>query len=350
MTEKIMRNMTQNLDRVFMVTLLVASLVFELLPAAARAQGGAEASLAQNSVSRPQKVVKSVYPQINTLEGDAQVLQKGQVLTGKLDGKVLREQVLVRTQKGRVRIDLADDEFVIVAENSEFLIPSIDWESGAVEEFELLKGSVGIELKKPRQMRSSVYRDKLGEGRYLFDFTPGIPQFGVTVLAGSLDFRGLESEQRSLVARGERQVFIGEITDGAIQYDVLLEGRKVARGKLTTKQVIPDATLASFNKGFDLDAKKTAKAKAAIAAVKKAKRVKEAGGPGLCKKPRGMFNDCSYTCLNNPKGQKVCAVDRPGVSCVRHRCLANGEWGDEFVYAPHLSICDKSVFVRPCDY
>jgi hypothetical protein len=52
------------------------------------------------------------------------------------------------------------------------------------------------------------------------------------------------------------------------------------------------------------------------------------GGDAVCENPKGQFNQCSWTCEGNPKGQKTCRTDLPGVSCVRRLCGAGGQWGD----------------------
>ena len=51
-------------------------------------------------------------------------------------------------------------------------------------------------------------------------------------------------------------------------------------------------------------------------------------GDAVCENPAGQFNQCSWTCEGNPKGQKTCRTDLPGVSCVRRLCGAGGQWGD----------------------
>ncbi|MBX3019789.1 MAG: hypothetical protein KF767_18020 [Bdellovibrionaceae bacterium] len=293
------------------------------------------------------KVGKVEYPTLRQIEGQATIRQKGEVLKGRLPGQLLREQVLIETEKGRVRVDLSADEFLIVSENSSLLLPGIDWDTGAVEELELIKGSFGVELKRARQVRSGLYRDRVEAGRYIFDFNPGLPQFGATVLSGKLAFRGLETEEYGDLGPGERQSFMGELAEGQIQFDVLLEGRKVARGKLTSKQSFGPKDLAGLQKAFEFGAKKKVGAGAAGGGGKTTSPILKGS---VCRDPAGRFNDCAYTCLNNPKGAKSCELDRAGVSCVRRRCLASGVWGDPFTFAKHLAVCDAKVVVKPCDY
>jgi hypothetical protein len=48
----------------------------------------------------------------------------------------------------------------------------------------------------------------------------------------------------------------------------------------------------------------------------------------LCTAPNGRFNQCSFTCEGNPKGEKRCRTDLTNVSCVRKLCRASGLWSE----------------------
>ncbi len=50
-----------------------------------------------------------------------------------------------------------------------------------------------------------------------------------------------------------------------------------------------------------------------------------------CSSPAGNFNQCAWTCEGNPKGQKTCRTDLPGVQCVRRLCRASGNWAEPTV-------------------
>jgi len=66
----------------------------------------------------------------------------------------------------------------------------------------------------------------------------------------------------------------------------------------------------------------------------------------------GKFNQCSWSCKNNPKGEKSCRTDLPEVSCVRQRCNAAGDWTDmNRMPSSYGSECPSSGFkVKACDY
>lgn len=71
----------------------------------------------------------------------------------------------------------------------------------------------------------------------------------------------------------------------------------------------------------------------------------------ICHAPKGLFNDCSWTCENNPKNAKICRTDLPQVKCIRRRCNANGAWAEELRLPSSRSYqCDVKVKVQGCDY
>ena len=65
-----------------------------------------------------------------------------------------------------------------------------------------------------------------------------------------------------------------------------------------------------------------------------------------CSSPMGSFNQCSWTCEGNPKGQKSCRTDLPGVTCVRRLCRASGQWAEPTTLpARQSSSCDGDASV-----
>ncbi|MGE3973830.1 MAG: FecR domain-containing protein [Bdellovibrionales bacterium] len=71
----------------------------------------------------------------------------------------------------------------------------------------------------------------------------------------------------------------------------------------------------------------------------------------ICRAPAAKFNECSWTCKNNPQGAKTCRTDLPRVSCVRKRCDANGNWSDDQrLPASDAHKCEATITTSPCDY
>ncbi len=74
------------------------------------------------------------------------------------------------------------------------------------------------------------------------------------------------------------------------------------------------------------------------------------GDQATCQSPLGSFNQCAWTCEGNPKGQKSCRTDLPGVQCVRRLCRASGQWAEPTVLPARQSgSCDGgSAIVKDC--
>lgn len=284
------------------------------------------------------------YPRIQAEEGQSSVRQKGVELKGRRIGRTLRESVTIETSKNaRVRIELGKDEALVVGPDSLVLLPAIDWETGRADEIEIKKGSVFLDLKGAHRVRSPLFYEQVGAGRYEFVMESDRPEFRALVFTGELSFRGLETEFRSRLEGGETQSFRGETEDGEILYDVLLEGRRVARGQLLEKIHLQPKEILERANAYLVREKKKVKETPQTASKEKAR-------DRFCQKPKGAFNQCSWTCENNPKKAKECELSSPRVSCVRRRCLANGTWGDDFEYAPQDAPCSAKVEVRNCDY
>lgn len=69
-----------------------------------------------------------------------------------------------------------------------------------------------------------------------------------------------------------------------------------------------------------------------------------------CSSPMGSFNQCAWTCEGNPKRQKTCRTDLPGVHCVRRLCRASGQWAERTVLpARQNKSCEgDSSVVKDC--
>lgn len=292
------------------------------------------------------------FPRLRAESGQVLIKQKGEELKGQRQGRTLRESILVETQANSlVRLDFSPTEYVVVGPNSRLLLPGIDWESGRVEELDLLEGRIFLDLQEPRILRSALFRESLSRGRYEFSMETSVPRFEVLVFEGELLFRGLETEAKSKLTGGESQVFQGELEDSKIQYDVLLEGRRVARGKLGPKARVQNADLVRRANAYLIPEKKKVKPKSEDEVQAQAGVTP---GQVLCQKPAGLFNQCSYICENKPAKAKDCPAgqmhQKKNVQCVRRRCLASGQWGDLFIYPDREGPCEAKDRVRNCDY
>lgn len=314
---------------------VVASLIF-----ACAAQGQ---SSSPNEV--PSKIAKGAkFPSV------AQVF--GKVYNTRNPGKpvliknheVLHEKALIETDKNsKVRIDLDNFASLIVFENSKVQIPVITWGEGEILDIHLLAGKLRYNCEKDcvRTIHTDLSREVFTNGEYLLEYRPESPFVELTVLHGILDFGGLEAEDSITVDAGKKVVFQGLKENNEVAYDVLLKGRKVARGKLQPVVVIKPEDLKKLDE-------ETAIKK--IVVIPEAKRRAKRTEKQICDQPFGELNQCAWVCEGKLRRLKKCDLSKPGIRCVRRRCNANGQWEDPLELTDLVNRCELAPVVGPCDY
>ncbi|WP_413578532.1 hypothetical protein ACLVWU_08335 [Bdellovibrio sp. HCB290] len=296
------------------------------------------------------------YPLIEEVVGKV-------VLTGKDGKKVgltrqtpLQEKALFETgDDSSVRIALGGVRKFVVMPNSSVLLPTISWEGGEAPVLILNSGSLRWIQKEGEKTRyNTVLRTDLYEfippaGDFVFAMNPPKAYGEVKVISGTIEFSAMNGETSATAKTGEQVGFQGIIEGGEIAYDVLLQGRKIPRGNLTPVTKLSAKEIAAFDgadkKRQQQEAQRARKQREALEAAKRAGSV--------CSAPAANFNECSWICKGNPKGEKKqCLLSNPGVTCERRRCNANGEWADKTVLnAQNASInCQAQPVVAPCDY
>lgn len=280
------------------------------------------------------------YPVVSIANGKVELVEGEKVRLLKL-GESLKEKAYLRVgDKSQLRIDLSAKTSALILENSEVVLPFIAWEDGRVEQLDLKKGRLHVVVgsAENKTVATALSRDYLKAGEYIFTYEPLAPQIETVVLNGELEFRGLENEEFVKIKSGEKASFLGVLESGEPVYDVLLKGRKVARGKLNQVQKIPASDLGSLKKQTEVK-------KVVLKKNKAAPRTKEQ----ICTNPNAELNQCSWVCENNPKKSKNCNLSA-GAVCVRYRCNANGEWAEKTELTALESKCTLQALVMNCDY
>lgn len=289
---------------------------------------------------------------------------RGQVwLTGK-DGKrllvrgkqVLREKAFLETSlSGQVKIQLDAQRTLTLLEGGEVSIPVISWESGEAPVVILKKGELHWQqnLKDKGEynvaLRSDLFEFIAPAGDYVLSINPAKAFTSVKMYEGSMQFSALNGDESVLVKAGQQVGFQGVLEGGEIAYDVLLQGKKIPRGQLTAVTAVD---MSEIQKAADVE-KKRLKKEADKKLHDKAALAKAKREGYICEAPIAKFNECAWVCLNNPKKEKkACLVGKAGVSCVRRRCNANGEWAEETVLDAEKAstLCRAQPVVAPCDY
>lgn len=302
------------------------------------------------SQSKAQEKKTSSYPRVVAYIGEV-VINGQKAPMGRLTFKVpLRERAQFEVgSEGFVEVALDATRSFRVLKNSKVVLPVVNWESGQVPVVLLEKGELQWNQSGAGSyniaLRSGLFEFIVPEGDFVFAFDPAKAWAGVKVLKGQIVFSGLNAEDEVVVKEGFQGGFQGRIEEGQIAYDILLKGKKIAKGLLTPLTPIPAEELAAPAKSRaaahkrqkDLEQKKQQ-------ALKQAQK-----GGAICKNPWGKFNECSYTCEGNPKGAKECLLEK-GASCVRRRCNANGEWAEALKLDPqnNSTTCESSVRVGAC--
>lgn len=288
---------------------------------------------------------------------------QGQVwLTGK-DGKrlqvrskqVLREKALLETSAtAQVKVQLDEKRSFTLLGSGEVSLPVISWESGEAPVV-LLKSGDLYWMQNPKEkgpynvaVRSDLFEFLAPPGNYILSINPGKAFAGVKMLEGSMEFSALNGEESVVVKSGQQVGFQGVLEGGDIAYDVLLQGKKIPKGHLTA---VAPVDAHELTKAADAEkkrlqdvARKQAKDKAALAQAKRE--------GVICSNPPAKFNECAWTCLNNPKKEKKNCLISAGATCQRQRCNANGDWAEQTpIDAEKAStVCKAQPVVAPCDY
>ncbi|PIS12008.1 MAG: hypothetical protein COT73_00860 [Bdellovibrio sp. CG10_big_fil_rev_8_21_14_0_10_47_8] len=246
--------------------------------------------------------------------------------------QILKDRAQIMTgSKSELRLQLADGSVLVVLENSEILIPGIGWRLGETAEIEVLKGKVRYLCQKDcgRKLITEIYESVLPVGDYVLSYDPSVPRVELTVLSGESPFRARERDESVTLHAGERAHFDGVLSDGAPTFDILLRGRKVAQGKLSELEKVPEKELKDWAQHEE-----KLKKKESLAAEKKKKARKPSQ---ICNKPWGELNQCQWTPQKNG-------------NCLRQRCNANGEWAEDTELTGGENKCQNKTVVAPCDY
>lgn len=277
--------------------------------------------------------------------------REGKTLIPKAD-LVLREKAkFVTDSRSQVRIALDEKRILIVLENTEMVIPSISLESGEAPIIILQRGQI-----RWRQTDRATYNVSLNSpltqflaplGDYVLGFFPDKALAELLVIRGSMEFSAMNGEDVRLVKDGQKVSFEGVLEGNEVAYDVLLQGKKIPRGKLSQVSNLSS----DEQKVFSEDSEK--KIVQQEMTRRKIEAKKHQAKPGqICEAPFAKLNECVWRCLQNPKKEKqICRIVQ-GAKCMRSRCNANGQWVDETQLSSTAgeAKCLAKPVVAPCDY
>lgn len=232
-----------------------------------------------------------------------------------------------------VKVQLDEKRILTAYGPAEFEIPGLSWESREFSEIRLHTGAVRFEVAgQPFEfmLKSSLFEIAPPKGETIFIFDPQRALADAMVLKGELEFRALNAEESAKLTQGQKVTFMGQLEEGEISYDLLLQGRKIPKGRLLAIQPISKQDLSSYSLEME-KRRRAARDKKEAAAQKKEQKLR---GQAICSKPFGQLNDCHWK--------------KQGESCYRTRCVADGKWKDS--QKVDSSACGKVSKVQKCDY
>jgi hypothetical protein len=300
--------------------------------------------------------IKSVqFPRVVSYRGNVEVKTGKETQFRKAKhNEILREFAEIKTgPQSQAEIAIDEVRTLTVLADTEIEIPSIGWETGDMGSMILKDGEIFWQKTKkvdiPAVLKSKLFEVVPPVGQFKLSYDSDKAYAEAKVFSGSLEFSAMNSEHSVLLTPGKKVGFQGVMEDGEVAYDVLMQGRKIPKGALGKVQDISKEEMQAYSTE-ELTKKKAADLKRIAAERNK----KQALLPGqICRSPGGKLNECSWVCKNNPAGAKgKCLTSKPGVSCFRHRCNANGEWGEETALdAGEGAVkCSSTPHVASCDY
>lgn len=314
---------------------LAALVVLSCVAGVARA----EATAKEKEFKAPQ------WPVIGGVDGKVEVKTgKPETTVPAKKGLVLREKGLFTSEAGAVaRIDLSPTDSIFVYPNTRFDLLAIDFEKGSVEGMSLHSGKIRVVIGSDavRMFQSPLHADNLSRGDYLFEMLPKEANLKVEVLRGSLSFRGLEGERYEPLQEKDSTYFQGVLENGEIAYDILMHGKKIARGNIGKITRLKDgdikqclAPLSTLEKTY---------------VIPKSKLPPPPDPRLICKDPGARFDQCSWVCVGGADGAKKCAPGG-GRKCVRKRCSAQGQWVEAYELRAQEWKCESQPIIAKCDY
>jgi hypothetical protein len=246
------------------------------------------------------------------------------------------EKLLLKLAPGSAtKIQLSSKMRITAFGPGEFEIPYVNWENGHFRHFKIESGAIRFENSKGSEeveLETPFFKIPAPPGAWVFRMLPDLALADVMALEGDLDLAIDGTDEKVTIKSGEKATFRGVLEEGEIAYDLLLEGRKVPKGRWEKPRSIGKEDLARYS----LEAEKRKEAEEKRRRLK-ARNEQESGlNRTLCVRPAGNLNECLWK-----KSQGVCQ---------RFRCAADGKWKDPQTADSSFCSGPAQGFVKTCDY
>lgn len=295
-----------------------------------------------------------VVGEVTALEGQAWLFQEVEKLP-LAKGRSLRESEKVATgDKSKLEITFKDGNSITLTPNSVLVISQVNFNE------DIRKRNTLLNLMKGK-VRSKVGAKYLGNDESHFrvrtraavagvrgtDFIMTLDQINndlvakVDTMSGEVELVSPLKKHRAVIGEKQTATYVakGLANVGAVSDEI--EAEFASRGKMSEITPLNEEQVEWIEKETTVHF-----------AAASSSRKPESEEPDICSEPAGKFNQCSWTCENNPKGETTCRTDLPGTNCVRRVCNANGAWAAPMrLPAAFGSYCDPAkVHVSGCHH
>ena len=320
----------------------------------------ASAEPKKEEVSKPEETTVALESVKNSIgivvvaSGATMVIRQGKNYQAKIGFKVYEKDYLETGADGKIKIKFKDDNVISLVPNSKLTIEELQFDPAKESKKTILNLIYG-------KVRSSVKQSYNGENYYEVktktavagvrgtDFVVSYSEdekveAKVETISGKVELSDTKKKKKVHVPASTYASFVVEKVDSGVfsEKDI---SNFVAKGYLTPvfKMTQEELQRLEVNTNFMQE----------DAAVDLAsKDAEKEDGKAICASPKGDFNQCLWTCENNPAKEKRCRTDLPNVNCIRKRCNANGRWAEETrLPAAYFDMCDGAkATVKQCDY
>jgi ferric-dicitrate binding protein FerR (iron transport regulator) len=280
----------------------------------------AKAAAAAAAVKAVAAVVRKVGL-VESVRGQAWSIREGSASDRPLsEGALINEKDRLRTgADSQLEVRFEDGNLIALGPNSELVVSEVTFSSDPQYRSVLLnlkKGKVRSDVKvryaNPRKGFRVVTKGAKAGARgteFLVEY--------VEASAGTDDSSGEKNE--TVVTTFTGQVELSSLTEPEL-IPVLVDAEMQARFIEPSDPAGPGSLMAAQR----LSRKELQRLSDGRVATED---VPPSRAP-VCSDPAARFNECRWTCQNNPRGEATCRSDLPGVKCVRSVCKANGRWAD----------------------
>jgi hypothetical protein len=278
---------------------------------------------------------KVLIPQVLEVQGQAFINDQ----RARPRNSFRKESFLKTIANSKLRLFVDATTEIIMQPLTEIRVATLGVDEFEIKEIELIAGQLRVLTQKSDEtmIKTTISNISAESSDYLISYNSEIARVEVHVFKGLVWFKGLEHESEAQLQKGHHSFFQAKIEAGAPVFDILMKGKRAVRGELGKVRKLNDKELTEIDKKTFLSAK--------VKPGRPSEEEEKSIVGSLCKKPPGKLNHCSWTCVG-----KDCKVLNEKSKCIRKRCLANGEWSDEFVVPTSQNKCGSKIIVGPCDY